>query len=258
MPVTISSQNLSKNYYSYEGIKMLDKPVLNCAMFDPLTGKIDAPYRKCSWMPVENNRGNICLVEDDAVVRKALAILLQQQGFSVQEFTTGEQFLDAIGAIPCACILLDIHLPDISGLDILARLGTHWPDKKVIIITGQGDVPTAVKAMQLGAIDFIEKPPTVARLRDAIDRALTTQAEDADTHAGAQDGLRPPLDELSPREVQVLTLLVNGHQHKVIAHELGISHRTVEVHKARIMKRLGVRSFAELVRIAVLSGMHVE
>lgn len=209
-------------------------------------------------MPVENNRGKVCLVEDDAVVRKTLAILLEQEEFSVQEFTTGRQFLDAVSSISCTFILLDIHLPDTSGLDILAKLGTHWPDKKVVIITGQGDVPTAVKAMQLGAIDFIEKPPTAERLRDAIDRVLKARAVEEHARADETGGLRPPLDELSPREVQVLTLLVNGHQHKVIAHELGISHRTVEVHKARIMKRLDVRSFAELVRIAVLSGMHVE
>ncbi len=209
-------------------------------------------------IPPERNRGIVCLVEDDDLVRKGLSILLEQQGFTVQEFETGQKLLDDVEAITCVCILLDINLPDMNGLDILGTLGSRRPDIKVIIITGQGDVPTAVKAMQLGAIDFIEKPPMAARLRDAIDRALAMPAPGDRSRAGAQEGLRPPLDELTPRELQVLTLLVNGHQHKVIAHELGISHRTVEVHKSRIMKRFGARSFAELVRIAVLSGMHVE
>lgn len=209
-------------------------------------------------MSVENNRGRVLLVEDDGLVRKGLTFLLEQQGFSVQEFKTGRQLLDDVSLISCSCILLDINLPDMNGLDILGILGSRRPDIKVIIITGRGDIPTAVKAMQLGAMDFIEKPPTAERLRDAIDRALITNVPEDQGQPEDAGVLRPPLNELSRRELQVLTLLVNGYQHKVVAHKLGISHRTVEVHRARIMKRFGARSFAELVRIAVLSGIQVE
>ena len=209
-------------------------------------------------MSVENNRRLVCLVGDDDLVRKGLKLLLEQQGTSVREFATGLQFLEEAFSIECACVLLDLKLPDINGLDILGMLRSRRPDINVIIITGQGDISTAVKAMHQGAVDFVEKPPTAERLRDAVDRALMSKGENNGGLTTSAGEFRPPLNELSQRELEVLKLLVNGYQHKAIAHKLGISHRTVEVHRARIMKRCGARSFPELIKTAVVSGLHVD
>ncbi len=209
-------------------------------------------------MSVENDRYCVCVVEDDLLVSKGLTSLLEQQGYSVEAFATGQQFLEKASSLTCCCTLLDINLPDINGLDILSTLRSRRPDIMVIIITGQGDIQTAVKAMQQGAADFIEKPPTAERLRDAIDRSLVRTDQEDEDLPGVPGELRPPLTKLSRRELEVLALLIQGHQHKMIAHKLGISHRTVEVHRARIMKRCGAQSFAELVRTAVLSGLQIE
>jgi len=209
-------------------------------------------------MPVEIKRGTVCLVEDDDLIRKGLKFLLDQQGMSAREFATGHEFLDKIESIACDCVLLDINLPDMNGLDILNMLGSRRPDIKVVIVTGSGDIPTAVRAMQMGAVDFIEKPPTADRLREAVDRALQAKLEAGKGRPMDAGTVRSPLDELSERERQVLALLVSGLQHKMIARELGISPRTVEVHRSRIMKRFGARSFAELVRISIFSGLSIE
>ena len=209
-------------------------------------------------MSVENNQRGVCVVEDDVLVRKGLTSLLEQQGFSVQEFATGHQFLENASSLTCSCTLLDINLPDFNGLDILGMLRSRRPDMKVIIITGQGDIQIAVRAMQQGAVDFIEKPPTAQRLRDAIERAFITEVQEGQGRLGSPEKLRPPLNKLTQRELEVLAQLIKGDQNKMIAHKLGISHRTVEVHRARIMKRCGAQSFAELVRIALRSGLDVE
>ena len=209
-------------------------------------------------MSVTINRQGVCVVEDNRLVRKGLASLLEQLGYSAQEFATGHQFLEKASSLTCCCTLLDINLPDMNGLDILSTLTSRRPEIAVIIITGHGDIQTAVKAMQQGAVDFIEKPPTAERLRDAIDRAFVRKVEEDQGRHRVPGELRPPLTKLSRRELEVLAQLIKGHQHKMIARNLGISHRTVEVHRARIMRRCDVRSFADLVRTAVLSGLNIE
>ncbi len=209
-------------------------------------------------MTAENQNYEVCVVEDDPLVSKGLTSLLEQKGFSVQSFATGHQIQNETSSLTCCCVLLDINLPDIHGLDVLRKLRSCRPDINVIMITGQADIPTAVKAMQHGALDFIEKPPTADRLIEAIDRSLQLSKQEIQNQPGDNGELRPPLDKLTTRELEVLVQLVKGHQHKMIAHELGISHRTVEVHRARIMKRCGANSFAELIRIAVLSGLQIE
>jgi len=238
-------------------LETLDKEALNRFNLRANSRKLKRLWGKRAGMSVKINQHGVCVVEDDRLVRKGLTSLLEQQGLSVQEFSTGHEFREKTASLTCSCALLDINLPDMNGLDILDMLRTHRPEITVIIITGQGDIPTAVKAMQHGAVDFIEKPPTAQRLREAIDRALIRNNQEDQDRPGVTGKLRPPLDKLSQRELEVLVHLIEGDQHKVIARKLGISHRTVEVHRARIMNCCGAQSFAELVRIAVRSGLHV-
>lgn len=195
-------------------------------------------------------RPTICVVDDDPLVRKTIEAILQEEGNTVEGHPSGTSFLDAVnGGGRYDCVLLDVNMPDMSGLDVLQRLGDGHA-LAIVMISGQGDISTAVEAMRNGATDFIEKPFTPEQLLAAVGLATASPR----TRATAPT---PPteLAGLSARELEVLELLASGDANKVIAYKLGISQRTVEVHRAKIMERMGVKTFAELVRKAIASGL---
>jgi two-component system response regulator FixJ len=193
------------------------------------------------------------IVDDDAAVRRALVRLLKSMRFTAIAYETPHQVLDAAANLSSGCILLDVQMPRMGGLELLARLNELGIGLPVIVVTGHGDVPTAVRAMKAGAVDFIEKPIDEAQLFAAIDAALAEEKSAARDHEAARATGQMAL--LSPRERQVLEAIAVGRPNKLIAYDLGISVRTVEVHRAHLMDRLGVRNIAEAIRIAVMAAL---
>jgi two-component system, LuxR family, response regulator FixJ len=194
----------------------------------------------------------IYVVDDDPAIRRSLERLLDAAGFQVASHATPKAFLDVAGSLSGGCVLLDLRMPEMDGFEVHARLRLINPDLPVIVVTAQGDVQTAVRAMKAGAVDFIEKPYSDDTLIAAIESALKAGAAKGRTDDVAAAAAL--IDTLSPRERQVLEALVAGQPNKVIAFGLGISVRTVEVHRARMMDRLGVHQFAEAVRLLVLAS----
>ena len=195
----------------------------------------------------------IYIVDDDPAIRRSLERLLEAVGFRVASYAAPKAFLDVAGELTTGCVLLDLRMPELDGLEVQARLLLMNPDLPVIVMTAQGDVPTAVRAMKAGARDFIEKPYSDDALLEAIELALKDGAANRRTDDIASAAVL--IDTLSRRERQVLEALVAGRPNKVIAFDLGISVRTVEVHRARMMDRLGVRQLAEAVRLSVLATL---
>lgn len=194
----------------------------------------------------------IYVIDDDPAIRRSLERLLDAAGFQVASYATPKAFLDIADKLVGGCVLRDLRMPEMDGFEVYARLqliNSHLP---VIVVTAQGDVQTAVRAMKAGAVDFIEKPYSDDALIAAIESALETGVA-----KGRTDDIAAAvalIDTLSPRERQVLEALVAGQPNKVIAFSLGISVRTVEVHRSRMMDRLGVHQFAEAVRLLVLAS----
>jgi two-component system response regulator FixJ len=199
-------------------------------------------------VPIERT---VHVVDDDAAVRRSLERLLDSAGLHAISYETSLAFLDAAPNLLSGCLLLDIKMPGMDGLELQAVLRQSHVLIPVIMMTGHGDVQGAVRAMKNGALDFIEKPYSDDVLLRAIEAALA-KVDRADLgHETAEAAKR--IATLTPREHEVLVALVRGRPNKVIASDLGISIRTVEVHRARMMDRLGVRQFAEAVRLAVLA-----
>jgi two-component system response regulator FixJ len=194
----------------------------------------------------------IYIVDDDPAIRRSLERLMDAVGFQVASYATPKAFLDVAGSLLGGCVLLDLRMPEMDGFEVHARLRSINPDLPVIVVTAQGDVQTAVRAMKAGAVDFIEKPYGDDALIAAIESALNTSAARGRTDDIAMAA--ELINTLRPRERQVLEALVAGQQNKVIAFNLGISVRTVEVHRSRMMDRLGVHQFAEAVRLLVLAS----
>ncbi|HET6521334.1 MAG TPA: response regulator FixJ [Geminicoccaceae bacterium] len=197
----------------------------------------------------------VFVVDDDEAVRDSLAVMLEAEGFAVEAFAAGRTLLEALapgGRV--GCVVADVRMPDMDGLELLERLMARGGGPPVIIMTGHGDVPMAVRAMKAGAVDFIEKPFTPEIIVDTVQRALESCRRAA---AAAEDdrGVSARLEQLTPREREVLERLVIGRPNKVIAHELGISPRTVEIHRARVMEKAGARSLPHLVRMALTAGI---
>jgi two-component system, LuxR family, response regulator FixJ len=197
--------------------------------------------------------GEIFIVDDDPAVRDALSVVFSLEGYHVSGYADGNSFLAAARARPPACIILDVHMPGRSGLDILRELNAQNYAAPIFIISGQGDIPMAVEAIKNGALDFIEKPfdanTVVARVRDAIvawDRLGTSE----ETHEFLSASF-PGRELLTPREREVLSQIAAGASNKEAGRLLGISPRTIEVHRARIMEKLGAKNAADLVRIVL-------
>lgn len=193
----------------------------------------------------------IHLVEDDEPVRTSLCAVLESWGFAVEAFATGEAFLAARSSAPARCILLDVRLPGTDGLSVLAELRAQKIETPVIILTGHGDVAMAVKALQEGAQDFMEKPfddeDLVQRITSAIENGPTLESE--------PKIYSDILSRLTPRESDVMREVVAGNANKVAAHNLGLSPKTVEIHRARVMEKTGAKSLSHLVRIALKAGI---
>lgn len=201
-----------------------------------------------------NKEQTVYVVDDDEGVREGVCLLLKTVGHVCRLFSSATDFLDAYDQNMSGCLVLDIRMKEMSGLtlqDELVKLNSTLP---IIFITGHGDIPMAVKAMRNGALDFIRKPFREQDLLDSINQALelneTTQ-ESLHDH----NGLKAKVDSLSERENEVFNGVANGEMNKVISHKLGISQRTVEVHRASIMKKLGADTLAELVRIKIITSM---
>jgi two-component system response regulator FixJ len=193
------------------------------------------------------------IVDDDAAIRRAMVRLLRSAGFAPVAHESAQAILNTAPSLSPGCMLLDVRMPGMDGLELLARMGEFGIDLPVIVLTGHGDVPTAVKAMKAGAVDFIEKPIDEDQLLSAIRAALAEKKPGAGHRAVARATEQMTL--LSPRERQVLEAIAGGRPNKLIAYDLGISVRTVEVHRAHMLDRLGVRSIAEAIRIAVLAAV---
>ena len=196
----------------------------------------------------------IHVVDDDGAFRESLAMMLKAHGFAVREFESGRAFVEAMERAPVGSALVDVNMPELDGIALQELLNHHGIGIPVIVMTGLADVPTAVRAMKAGAVDFIEKPFEVATLLDAIAAAcarLSAPAGD-DPQVAA---FRARLTDLTPREREILEAVVAGSPSKVIAYDLDISPRTVHVHRARIGDKLGVTGLSNLVRLALAAGV---
>jgi len=189
----------------------------------------------------------IYLVDDDEALRDSLAWLLESQGFKVAAFASAEDFLKAWRPEINGCLLLDVRMPGMSGLELHERLRAQYSTLPIIFITGHGDVPMAVAALKKGAVDFIEKPFNDTELLRLVSQCLVSEQEHrARRRQDAEVSRR--LDQLTQREREVLDLIIAGKLNKQIADVLGISIKTVEVHRARVMEKMAAQSLAELVQ----------
>jgi two-component system response regulator FixJ len=195
----------------------------------------------------------IHIVDDDPGVRRSLKRLLEASGFAVRSYECGNALLEDADLLPAGCALIDVRMPGMDGIEIQARLKATRTDIPVVVMTGRGDIRTAVRAMKGGAIDFIEKPFTDDLLIATIEMALVALDQNRRTDGIQQAAGR--IAKLSPRERQVLDAVLEGGANKTIAVKLGLSMRTIEVHRAHMMDRLGVRRVAEAVRLAVLARL---
>jgi two-component system, LuxR family, response regulator FixJ len=200
-----------------------------------------------------NARPTIFVVDDDMAVRDALKLLLRSVGQAVETYGSAQEFLDAYSEDRPGCLVLDIRMPGMSGLELQQKLNEKHSILPIIFITGHGDVPMAVEAMQAGAVDFIQKP---FRDQDLIDRINQALEKDSNNRAalGERNDIRKRLETLTPREREVLDLVVHGKANKVIAGDLKLSQRTVEIHRARVMEKMQASSLAHLVRMVLEVG----
>lgn len=195
------------------------------------------------------HRQTVFIVDDDAAVRDSLALLLSLRGHPTAMFACAEDFLHALHPDWRGVVVADIRMPGMSGLELQQALARHPARLPVIVVTAHADVAAARQAFKFEAVDFLEKPFQHEQLLDAIARALRGLPPDA-----ASIGTRPVASTLSPREREVMGLVVEGLDNRSVGERLGISPRTVEVHKARVMSKLGARNLAELIRIAQAGG----
>lgn len=196
----------------------------------------------------------IYVVDDDEAIRRSLSFMLRTSGFAVTLFEGGASFLKEAAGLAPGCVLLDVRMPDIDGLAVQRELRARGVMLPVVIMTGHGDIDMAVTAMKAGASDFIEKPFEKAALLGCIDAARQVTVADRGASARAEDA-RARLNILTEREREVLDGLVEGLPNKTIAYDLGISPRTVEIHRANLMQKLEVKSLAEALRIAFHAGI---
>jgi two-component system response regulator FixJ len=195
----------------------------------------------------------VFVVDDDSAVRDALRFLMRSVGLTVETFSSAAEFLDAYRDDRAGCLVLDIRMPGMTGLELQDKLIERRSILPIIFITGHGDVPMAVEAMQAGAMDFIQKP---FRDQDLLDRIHQAIDKDAKTRQslGELAAIRMRLASLTPREREVMDLVVHGKANKVIAGDLDLSQRTVEIHRARVMEKMEASSLAHLVRMVLEVG----
>ena len=195
----------------------------------------------------------VYVIDDDEAVRDSTALYLDAHSLTVESFASAQEFLDAAPSAAPGCVVTDMRMPGMDGLQLLRRIKEQNLPLGVVVMTAHGEVPLAVQALKAGAVDFIEKPFTGEVLLEAVNTALNTVAQ---THRKDADiaAFHEHMALLTPREREVLEQLVAGHPNKVIAYNLGMSPRTVEVHRARVLEKMRTRSVSSLVRVAVSAG----
>ena len=196
----------------------------------------------------------IYVIDDDDAVRQSLEFLLKTAGIAVRGFDSAKAFLEVLPHVTSGCVITDVRMPEITGIELLQKVKATNPDLPVIVITGHGDVSLAVEAMKIGAVDFLEKPFDDDLLLAAV-RAALNRDSDAGKRKAELAGIQEKLAELSNRERQVLEGLVAGKANKVIAFDLNISPRTVEIYRANLMTKMSANSLSDLVRMAVMTGV---
>jgi two-component system, LuxR family, response regulator FixJ len=188
------------------------------------------------------------VIDDDDALRDSVRLFLVNEGFDVRTYASATEFLAAIDDTPIGCVVTDIRMPGMSGMELLAHLSARSLTAPVIVVTGHADVPLAVRAMKQGAVDLLEKPfradDLISAIRNALDSGKGSQTNEANTHEA-----QARLAALSGRETEVLDRLIRGQPNKIIAYEMGISPRTVEVHRANVMKKTQATSLSDLVRM---------
>lgn len=200
----------------------------------------------------ENKRKpTIYIVDDDDGMRRALSVLMTTVGYNAIAFASPTEFLAKLDANQPGCLVLDVRMPEMSGLEVQQQLNRNGSLLPVILVTGHGDIPMAVQAMKDGAFDFLQKPFRDQDLLDRINAALKQDAENREM-VERQADLKRRAESLTPREREVMALVVDGRANKVIAIDLGLSERTVEIHRANVMEKMGARSVAHLVRMHLM------
>ena len=197
---------------------------------------------------------NVYVIDDDPAMRDSLDFLLGAAGFSVRLFDSAQDFLDALANLDAGCVLTDVRMPGIDGMELLRKLNSGARKLPVIVMTGHGDVPLAVEAMKLGALDFLEKPFDDERLVGMIETALAQKETGSKSEALSAD-MAARVASLTQRERQVMQGLVTGQSNKTIAREYDISPRTVEVYRANVMTKMQAGNLSELVRFAIRAGV---
>ncbi|HVW71503.1 MAG TPA: response regulator [Steroidobacteraceae bacterium] len=202
---------------------------------------------------MKERQPTISVVDDDAAARSSLRLLLKSLGLAATAYDSAAAFLASHSPQQPGCLLLDIRMPGMSGLELQEELNRRGSLTPIIFITGHGDVPMAVEAMQHGAFDFLQKPFRDQELLDRVQRALAKDRSVRDSLL-EHDTIRRRLDSLTEREHDVLELVTGGAPNKIIAHKLGISQRTVEIHRARVMEKMSADSLAQLVHMTMAAG----
>jgi len=197
---------------------------------------------------MKNDVATVIVVDDDAGVRNSMRILLKSVGLNCTLFASAQEFLGAYQPSQQGCLVLDIRMPGMSGLELQQELNLRGAVIPVIFMSGHGDIPMAVEAIQHGAFDFLQKPIREQDLLDRIQRAITKDGE-LRKSLGEHARIQSHLDSLTPREREVLDLMTLGKQNKAIAQDLAVSPRTIEIHRARVMEKMSAHSVAELVRM---------
>jgi FixJ family two-component response regulator len=202
-----------------------------------------------------NLAATVFLVDDDASVRRALARLIKSAGHQVQTFASAREFLGTnADAEQATCLVLDVRMPGLTGIDLQRELRTMNRNLPIVFITGHGDIPMSVNAMKAGAVDFLPKPVKDTDLLRAIEQAVVRSVHDRGERNELED-IQRRVEKLTPREREVMALVVGGLLNKQIAFELGTVEKTVKVHRGRVMKKMKVESLAELVRLAERVGI---
>ena len=207
-------------------------------------------------MTTREDKATVFVVDDDEAVRSSLRLLLKSKGIQAVAHASAGDFLANYDPEQPGCIILDVRMPGMSGLELQDELNRRGAIIPVIFITGHGDVPMAVEAMQHGAVDFLQKPFSDQDLTDRIQRALAADVRNR-ALLTEKDQIRARLSALTRREIQVLRLVTLGKSNKVVAAELGVSQRTVEIHRAHLMEKMEATSLAHLVRMTMIAGMGI-
>ncbi len=192
----------------------------------------------------------VFIVDDDEQVRNALSLLMESVGLNTESYALAQEYLDRFDVDKPGCLILDVRMPGISGLDLQARLAAERIHPAIIIITGHGDVPMAVRAVTAGAVDFIEKPFNNQSMLDTVHKAIEQDAIQRGESSRIQD-IEARYNDLTPREKEVLQFVIEGKRNKIIAADMNISQSTVEAHRSRVMEKMAAETLSDLMRMAL-------